>query len=207
MNVKNPWVTRIAGLCGVVGPLSAIVLALVALAYSSWFNWEGNTLGDLGLHGASVFFNVGLILVGILNFPFAIGVRRYLGSSGLSSFGTILLVLGGISLIVVGVVTEATPAIRGVVALIYFWIFPAGLILLGYVMLRCAARNTGLFTIFAGITAAVLLFSSHWVLQSWAVPEILEALIMAGWSMTLGLRLLLNSSLGEDRSLLRSQSP
>lgn len=123
MRSNSPVFIRITGLCGVVGPLTALILAFIALSSSSWFDLQTNTLVDLGVHGAHLLFNTGLVLAGVLNFPFALGLRRNLESSALSNLGTVLLMLGGVSLISVGIVTEATPALREAVAFLYFLIF------------------------------------------------------------------------------------
>ena len=124
--------TKLSGLCGIVGPTSALLLIFIAVSRAQWFSWTDNALSDLGVSEVGYLFNSAVIFAGVLNFFFALGVNRAYGQDRLSRVGSIILILGGASLGLVGVFTEESPVIHGLVALGYFILFPVALILLGY---------------------------------------------------------------------------
>ena len=144
--------TKLSGLCGIVGPTSALLLIFIAVSRAQWFSWTDNALSDLGVSEVGYLFNSAVIFAGVLNFFFALGVNRAYGQDRLSRVGSIILILGGASLGLVGVFTEESPVIHGLVALGYFILFPVALILLGY-SLHKNDRNYGFFTILSGVLA------------------------------------------------------
>ncbi|MFQ5871065.1 MAG: DUF998 domain-containing protein [Candidatus Geothermarchaeales archaeon] len=194
MSFENSTIMKLAGVCGIVGPVVALSLVLLAVASSPWFTWEGNALSDLGVREAAVLFNSGVIFAGILNFFFAVGVRVSLKKTLLTNVGTIVLIAGGASLALVGIFTESTPAIHSAVSLGYFVIFPVALIIVGAGLARGEAKAFGPITVLAGIAALVAIFGTAQFYEGLAIPEILEALILAAWSVSMGARLLTQTS-------------
>ena len=194
MSFENSTLIKLAGVCGIVGPVVALSLVLLAVASSPWFTWEGNALSDLGVSDAAVLFNSGVIFGGILNFFFALGVRVSLKKTLLTNVGTIVLIAGGASLALVGIFTESTPAIHSAVSLGYFVIFPIAFIIVGAGLARGEAKAYGSITVLAGIGALVAIFGTAQFYEGLAIPEILEALILAAWSVSMGARLLTQTS-------------
>jgi len=97
---------RIATYCGFAGPivsLGAIMLATI-VAPPETFTWHGRALSDMGRYGAPTFllFNGGLIVGGLLGFPFA--WRLWLESrNSLERVGVALLAVAVIGMIGVGI--------------------------------------------------------------------------------------------------------
>lgn len=187
---ENLKVIRLAGICGILGPLIALILIFTAVAYSPWFVWEKDALSDLGVSDVAPLFNSAVIIAGILNLFFALGVRRSLGDTKLSNVGSMALILGGASLSLVGVFTLETPILHAAVSLGYFVIFPLALIIIGVAMMQGSSRSSGITTILAGVAALIAIFGVAPFYEGLAIPEILEALILAAWTEVMGVRLL-----------------
>lgn len=182
---------KFAGLCGIIGPVTALSMVFAAIAYSPWFTWEGNALSDLGVHNAAILFNSALVMAGVLNFFFALGVRKSLKSTKLVSIGALLLILGGGSLALVGIFTaaEATRTIHQAVSLGYFVLSPLALSILGAGMIQLSARTQGMLTILAGTTALAAIFGLWNLWRGIAIAEIIEAIILATWIVAMGIKL------------------
>lgn len=82
MSFRQPILVKISVLFGVFAPIIAFSCIALAIYHSPWFTWTGNWLSDLGgmsgetpiwtAHGiASVFFNFGLIMAGVMGVVFA----------------------------------------------------------------------------------------------------------------------------------------
>lgn len=181
--------TKLSGLCGIAGPTTAILLIFLAVARAPWFSWTDNALSDLGVSEVAFIFNSAVIFAGVLNFFFALGVKRAYGQDRWSNIGSMILVLGGSSLGLVGVFTEESPVIHGLVAMGYFLLFPVALILLGY-SLRKIDTNYGVFTILSGVLAFGGIFGLMGFYQGLAIPEIVEAVILALWTVSMGYKLM-----------------
>lgn len=185
--------TKLSGLCGIVGPTTAILLIFIAVSRAPWFSWTDNSLSDLGVSEVAFLFNSAVIFAGVLNFFFALGVKRAYGQDRLSSIGSRILVLGGSCLGLVGVFTEESLVIHGLVAIGYFLLYPVALILLGY-SLRKNDRNYGVFTILSGVLAFGGIFGLAGFYRGLAIPEIVEAVILALWVVSMGLKLMTKAS-------------
>lgn len=184
--------TKLSGLCGILGPTTALLMIFIAVSRAQWFSWTDNALSDLGVSEVAFLFNSAVIFAGVLNFFFALGVNRTYGQDRLSNIGSIILVLGGSSLGLVGVFTEDSPVIHSLVAMGYFLLFPVALILLGY-SLRINDRNFGLFTILSGVLAFGGIFGLAGFYRGLAIPEIVEAVILALWTASMGYKLMTKS--------------
>lgn len=117
---KQTVFVKIAGLCGVTGPIISLLFVAVAIAYTSEFNWFTWALSDLGVHQAALIFNFGLIVGGILETMFAIGLMQILRKQFLGSVGAFTLVLSTISLCAVGVFPESAGRIHLYVSISFF---------------------------------------------------------------------------------------
>ncbi len=181
--------TKLSGLCGIIGPTTAILMIFLAVNRAPWFSWTDNALSDLGVSEVAYLFNSAVIFAGVLNFVFAMGVNRVFGQDRLSKIGSLILVLGGTSLGLVGVFTEDTPVIHSLVAMGYFVLFPVALIILGY-SLRNIDRKYGVFTILSGVLAFGGIFGLMGFYRGLAIPEIVEAVILALWTASMGYKLM-----------------
>jgi hypothetical membrane protein len=146
-------VLRISAFCGVVGPLIALSLILVAVSRSPWFSWTGNYLSDLGIDpNVAVLFNSGLIIGGALTVIFAIGLKRTLPGLTRGGLGAMAIALGSAALCCVGIFPETTGAVHDFFALLFFILSVIALVLIGSAMMRQPSeRNLGLLIFTAGL--------------------------------------------------------
>jgi hypothetical membrane protein len=185
---------RIAGVCGVLTPIIVLTLILLAIYYSPWFSWTENALSDLGVQGtAAILFNLSLVVGGVLTVIFAIGLREILLNKTLGRIGMLIFILDGAMLCAIGIFPETAGDIHFYVSVAFFVLLPMSLFLNGVAMMQePSERKLGLFTIIAGIVAATV-----WMLpwRAVAIPEIIAALAVSVWSIVLGIRLFMQTSL------------
>jgi hypothetical membrane protein len=189
---KNQMIIRLGGLCGVVGSVLTIAMVYAATAISPWFRWAANALSELGVGEVSLIFNSAVMIGGVLNFLFALGIREYLAGGRLVKAGVALIMLGSASLSLVGVFTIAYPVLHGIVALGEFVLAPLGFILIGFSARDSAVKK---LSITAGIAALIAILILPILLAlpftvGFAVPEMIEALIVAAWIIFMGTKLL-----------------
>ncbi|MGD8566004.1 MAG: DUF998 domain-containing protein [Candidatus Bathyarchaeota archaeon] len=181
------------GLGGIVGSVLTLAMVFASTLISPWFRWDSNALSELGVGEVSLLFNAAVIISGIFNFLFAIGLREYLPRGQLAKVGVVFVMLGSVSLFLVGIFTISYPILHGIVALGEFLLAPIGFILIG---LSVKDNTLKKFSISAGIGALIailvlpifLLVSTFKV--GFAVPEMIEGLIVAAWVIFMGTRLL-----------------
>jgi len=181
---------RIAGLCGVIGPIISLLFIALAIAYTSQFNWFTWALSDLGVHQAALIFNSGLVVGGVLTTIFAIGLMQTLRKQVLGFLGTFTLILSTISLCAIGVFPESAGRIHFYVSISFFALLAISLFLIGAALIReSSQRYSGLFSILTVVVAAMAaLAAPH---EGAAIPEIIASLAASVWSIVFGIKLLL----------------
>ena len=184
---------RIAGCCGLVGPAIATGMIFHSIAISPWFDWQRDALSHLGVSANAIWFNAGVIAGGLLTAVLAVGVGRWMGRGWLARVGSAAVLVGAVGLTLVGVFPEHYGRLHAVVALTHFFVTPLGYIILGTGMLRKGLHVHGALTISAGVAA--LLVITRTPHAGYAVPEILEALILSGWTFSMGMDLLVGGGL------------
>lgn len=192
---------KIAGLCGVVGPLIAFSMILLAISSSPWFSWTENALSDLGAEGmAALLFNSGLIICGALILVFATGLREILPSRFLSHAGVLGIVLSAIALIGIGVF-PVPHTLHFPFSVAFFTLLPISMLLLGCAMaLEQSDKKIGLFITTLGIVAIVpwvLLFVVP--LRGVAIPETISALAASTWVVVFGVKMFKVRRVSEQR--------
>lgn len=194
MSSKRAIKLRAAGVCGVLTPIIVLTSILLAIYYSPWFSWTKNALSDLGVQGtAAILFNSSLVVGGILTIIFAIGLREILLNKPLGRIGTLILILDAAVLCAIGIFPETAGDIHLYVSVAFFTLLPISLFLIGATMMQePSERKLGLFTIIAGVAAATV-----WMLpwRAAAIPEIIAVLAASVWSIVLGIRLAMPTSL------------
>ncbi|WP_237265285.1 DUF998 domain-containing protein [Thermoplasma sp. Kam2015] len=179
----------ILGITGIAGPIIAISFILIDVGVSPWFLWSRNALSDLGVHQYGYLFNSGLIVEGILNVFFVISLKRI----GIARYVQAMMIASGLSLAMVGVFNEHFGYLHLLFALIYFILFPVSIIIAS-----ASATLPGSLRIYgiAGSATAIAViivgigFVFHFVTiknVGLAVPEFIEAVILALWSIFAGL--------------------
>jgi hypothetical membrane protein len=183
----------LCGLCGITSSVLSLVMVFAATIISPWFRWDTNALSEMGVGEVSLLFNSAMIIGGILNLIFSLGIREYLGREGLVKYGTFLIMLGSVSLAFVGIFTVSYPIFHGIVALGTFVLAPIGFILIGLNSKQSAMKKLSITT---GIAALMTILILPAILLSlpfnvgFAVPEIIWSLIVATWIIFVGIKLL-----------------
>jgi hypothetical membrane protein len=174
---------KVAGACGVAGPLVALSFVALAISRSPWFSWTGNALSDLGVGGSATIFNSGLIIGGLLLCAFALGLREVLRGRVLGHVGAVVLFFGSIALCCVGIFSESAGEIHTYVSVAFFLSVPISMFFIGAALVRKREKGMGLFVVVAGVFALAV-----WALP-WpaiAIPEFLSALAFSACSIGLG---------------------
>jgi hypothetical membrane protein len=165
------------GIAGIIGPIIALLFIFYSITIYPNFSWYSNYLSDLGVGKTAPFFNYPLIFEGIMNFIFAIGFAYTLQKRVWSKVGAILLIIGGLSLALVGIFNEnSADHIHEYVAMGYFVILPLSLIVLGVVNFK-NFKIYSIVTVLLAIIALIVILSHG----QHAIPEMSEALILSAW--------------------------
>lgn len=181
------------GLCGIVGSVLTLVMVFVSTLMSPWFRWDTNALSELGVGEVALLFNGAVIIGGVLHFLFAIGLREYLPREQLIKIGVAFVMLGSVSLSLVGLFTISYPILHGIVALGEFVLVPIGFILIGWSATESRMKQLSIATGIAALIAILILPIFLLVLPlqvGFAVPEMIEGCIVAVWVVFMGTRLL-----------------
>ena len=191
---------RLAGACGVVAPVTSLTLIFTAVSVSPWFSWQQNALSDMGVSATPNPFNFGLVLGGLFNLVFTIGILRQMDRSRLARLGSLALLLGAIALPLIGLVTEDKRPWHWNIAASYFFFTPLAYLCIGTWSFRRGRKTGGSLTLAAGIAALLVIFLRNTLVHQGdiAVPEILAALIMGCWTCSMGMRLLFEPATDKD---------
>ncbi len=185
-----------AGLCGLLAPVVAFTAIGISIAMSPWFSWARNALSDLGALNSPVWpvFNTGLVVAGLLASCFSYGLLRR-ARGGLGRAGSVVLLIGSFSLVLIGLLPEDTGLPHLAAAVAFFLLAPAGLMVIGISEFlgpggECRA-SSGILASAPG--AASLLTWAIWVLLGQplglAVPELVAAVLISAALVALGLEM------------------
>lgn len=179
----------VAGLCGIVASLLIWSFIFLAIRSSPWFDWTRNALSDLGVDGRAAFlFNYGLIIGGLLLFPFTIGLRQVLPRGRLSILGTTLLSLDVLVLSGIGWFPEYEYPTHLYLSIAFFALLPLSVLLIGASEIRQPGRKeTRILTISVGLSAAIV-----WIFpwNGLAIPETISGLLGSTWVIFKAFRLI-----------------
>ncbi len=190
---KNPKLLLIAGLCGILGSVLPLIMVLAATFLSSWFSWETNALSELGVGEESVLFNSAMLLGGVLNFLFDIGLYRYFNKEKQARTGVTSIMLSSVFLALSGIFTIDCHLMHVIVALGYFVLAPAGFIIIGYrtkdSMIKKLSIAFGIAALAAILILPIIIYVTPFNV-GFAVPELIEALIILVWAVFMSTKLL-----------------
>jgi len=185
---------RIAGLSGFISSTLPLIMILASTMLEKSFSWTKDPLSDIGVTQTAWLFNSALIVGGLFNLLFAVGLLNYLGKSRWLKIGASLLIVSSISLALVGVFTENYKVIHSLVAIGYLLLTPLGLICIGS---EDKSNQFGKVSLVLGITAALLAILGIPIVTSvanleigFAVPEFVEALVLSVWTFWVSLKLI-----------------
>jgi hypothetical membrane protein len=197
LSAQTPKLIRIAGISGIISSILPLVMILASTVLEKSFSWNKNALSDIGVSQTAWLFNGALIVGGLLNLLFAIGLRNYLGKTNWLKIGVSLLIVSSISLSLVGVFTENYNAIHVFVALGYLLLAPLGLLCISR---GEESRQFGKVSLTLGIIALLAIFGLPVITFAanlkigFAVPEFAEALLLSIWTFGVSLKLLRNQT-------------
>ena len=204
MSSKQPIMLRIAGFCGVLAPIVAFTCIVLAIYYSPWFTWTGNWLSDLGgMAGeepiwaargtASVIFNVGLIVTGIMGVVFANAVKNtHMLNTPLGRIGALFLILDMFALCAIGLFPETTGFLHGLVSLAFFFLVVLSLLSIGTVFRKSSEKTLGWFVTLLGVISFCS-FLFLFIPQPWggnAVVEMFPIVSISVFAIVFGIKLL-----------------
>ncbi len=184
---------RLTGICGILGSVLPLVMVLSATFLSSWFSWSANALSQLGVGEQATLFNSAMLLGGGLNFLFALGLYKYLPHVRFTRSGVFSIMASSVCLALVGVFTVDNLVLHGIVAFGYFVLGPAGFLLIGYSTEEHVIRQ---FSFVCGVSALLAILVLPFVIFvlsfeiGFAVPELVEGLIISAWTIYMSTRLL-----------------
>jgi hypothetical membrane protein len=183
---------RVAGLCGIIGSVLPVTMVVAGTFLSSWFRWDLNALSELGVGEEALLFNSAMLIGGVLNFLFDIGLHRYFKGKQART-GAISLMLSSVFLALSGVFTVDSLLLHVLVALGYFMLAPAGFIIIGYRTPDTVVKKLSIACGVAALAAILILPVIFHVAPfnvGFAVPELIEALIILVWTVFISTKLL-----------------
>ena len=184
---------RVAGVCGIASQAIGLVSLLIAVSMSPWFSWTENYLSVLGVKGSTTtLFNYGLILTGVLSTIFAIGLGRSLLLDGLlGQLGMASLILSSAALSIMGIFPRSTDIPHNFASLVFFLFISLAIFLIGIKLITLSQKTWGMLS----LTMVILINVFQLVPWPWnggAIPQIISVLPWSLWTLTFGVRLLMN---------------
>lgn len=187
-------IVRLARYCGFITPIVAYGSIFFAISLAPWFSWYRNALSDLGARSPSdVYFNLGLILSGILVTIFSIGLF-YILKGVLGKFSAVILLIDSIALMGIGFFPETAGRIHFYFSVIFFLLYPISSLLFGLNLIMYKSNT------FFGILSVIMTFLCFfiWFIIPWksigvtgvAIPEFLSSLLGCIWMVYIAYRYL-----------------
>jgi hypothetical membrane protein len=168
-------------------------MVLSATFLSSWFSWNANALSELGVGEQASLFNSAMLLGGGLDFLFAVGWYEYLPTERLVRAGAFSVMASSVCLALVGVFTINYLVMHGVVALGYFVLAPIGFLLIGFGakerFIKKLSFACAIVALLAILVLPIIVFFLPFEV-GFAVPELVEALVMLTWIIYMSAKLL-----------------
>ncbi len=185
-NLTSLLFMRLAGISGVLGSVLPLVMVLSATFLSTWFSWDENALSELGVGEQALLFNSAMLIGGALNFLFAMGLYKYLGREKLIRAGVVSIMISSVSLALVGVFNVDYHFSHGIAAFGYFILAPVGFLLIGFGEKEDNIRKLSFTCGGAALLAIIVLPLIVLALPfkvGFAVPELVEGLIVSAWTI------------------------
>ena len=202
--------SRFSGLCGIIGPVIALIGIALAIWVSPWFNWFNNALSDLGhptmlggsngvpgLNPAAPIFNTSLILTGLVTLILTVWLIRYqvFERSIIGVVAAILLTISQFFLIGIGVFHEGFGYTHFIVSVGFFvTLLIAGMIYGVRLMQEKHLRIIGIMAFILALISALIWVAYYLTLLPFtgvAIPEIISAVTAMVWVFPLCVLLIL----------------
>lgn len=175
-------IPRSIRVCGVAGAIVAYPFMFASILHSPWFNFYSNALSDLGSglnFPYNIYFNLGLIIAGVLSSIFSITllVTKELN---LKVSWKLPLMLATTSLIAIGVFPEDLGTLHFLASVTFFVSLVLALLLYGIIGVlsdgRPLSRESLLLAAFAtGV------WSADWSWKGIAIQELFSSIAASYW--------------------------
>lgn len=166
-----------------VSALAAYPFILASIALSPWFNVYDNALSDLGntaTNGAVGYvYDAGLVVAGGLVLAFAVLLSRG-GRDHRNMVWTVPLMIAAFDLAMVGVFSENTGHIHGVVSEIFFLMIVVSMLCYSYVSWPLGSPRIGAAALAFGVLSAFIWFNG-WPWSGVAIQESITSGMTAVW--------------------------
>ncbi len=170
------------GKFGIVAALAAYPFILASMVLSPWFNVYNNALSDLGNTASNgqvgYVYDSGLVVAGVMTSSFALLLSRVRDRRVLA--WTIPLLAAAVDLALVGIFSESTGHIHGVVSEIFFFMIVVTMLAYSYVSWPLGAPRTGAVALVFGILSAMIWFVT-WPWTGVAIQESVTSGMTAVW--------------------------
>jgi hypothetical membrane protein len=171
------------GVLGLVAALAAYPFILASVALSPWFNVYNNALSDLGntVSNGSVgyVYDAGLVLAGVLIFAYAVLFSRKSSDHRVLVWSVPLMLAAG-DLAMVGVFSENTGHIHGVVSEVFFLMIVVTMLAYSYVSWPLGSPRIGAIALVFGVLSAIIWFVT-WPWSGVAIQESVTSGMTAVW--------------------------
>jgi len=175
---------------GVVAALAAYPFIIASVALSPWFNIYNNALSDLGntVSNGSVgyLYDAGLMASGALIIAFAALTSK--AAHDIRTFvWAVPLVVAAADLAMVGVFSENTGHIHGVVSEVFFLMIVVTMLAYSYVSYPLGSPGIGAVALVFGLLSAVVWFVA-WPWSGVAIQESVTSGMTAIWLLLVALK-------------------
>jgi len=169
---------------GVIGAVWGVLSVMISVALSPWFDWFNNALSDLGVSNVAAIFNSGLIVAGLLASIFGVAYVKSERDNIVGLCGGIILVIACISLIGIGVFSEAFGIIHFYFSVAFFVLVLISSLVLGIRFIVYKEHIWfGVYSLFVSVLGIC-----GWALLKFpgvAIPEAVTAFPIAIWIILL----------------------
>jgi hypothetical membrane protein len=176
---------RYLGVASALVPYFFIALSVVG---SPWFNFYSNALSDLGNYTKSSvaeYYNLGLVITGVMICMFSLAMafdKRRASYISLSIF----LFASGLALSLVGLFSENSGNIHGLVSTLFFWLIDVTLLVYSYLSWPIGSPKTGAISLGLGIASAAV-WATPWPWHGVAIQETVTSVMAALWLLTVSI--------------------
>ena len=192
--LKYRTMLKIAGLYGILIPITAFTFIFTAIAMYPPFNWANNALSDLGVVAGltSGLFNSGLIITGVWALIFAVGLLIKFYKNIVGQVGAFVFSLACLALILIGIFNESYAPTHYLVSVAFFVLLPISLFIVTGAFVLAHKTRMAVFTIVIAFAAALpwILYFSLYYAPNVAIPEFASGLAGTVWTVVLGYQMI-----------------
>ncbi|MBU0530223.1 MAG: DUF998 domain-containing protein [Nanoarchaeota archaeon] len=176
------------GTAAILSGLVFIIFTAIAVLNYPDYSPYTTYLSDLGVGPTAIFFNVGLVVAGLLGLVLAAGVYQI--RSNICVVGTFLLLFTNIALMEIGIFSENFGLSHTFMSWTFFFFATFMLFVVGTGIAKTEKSRTGYITILLGVIIVVqflILGGAH------PITEFIAVALIILWSFLIGLYLIKTS--------------